>query len=169
MITIRRASPGDRSAIWTVIGPVIRAGETYSYDADWPKDDALDYWMGADKHTFVAEENDQLLGTYYIRTNQMGGGRHVCNCGYMTSEAARGRGLARAMCQHSMPMAVELGYKAMQFNFVVSTNEVAVGLWKRLGFDIVGVLPRAFNHPTEGLVDAFVMYQWLATDTVDAT
>ncbi len=161
MITIRRAKPEDRDAIWFIIGPIIRAGETYTYDADWLKDDALAYWMGDDKHTFVAEENGQILGTYYLRTNQMGGGRHVCNCGYMTGEAARGRGLARAMCEHSMKVAPELGYKAMQFNFVVSANEVAVGLWKRLGFDIVGTLPKAFNHPRLGLVDAYVMYQWL--------
>ena len=162
MPEIRRALPTDREAIWDIIGPGIRAGETYTYDADWAKDDALAYWMGDDKHTYVALEGGQLLGTYYLRTNQMGGGRHVCNCGYMTAEAARGKGIAGAMCEQSQTVARELGYKAMQFNFVVSTNVGAVRLWQKLGFTIVGTLPKAFEHPTEGFVDAHIMYKWLA-------
>ncbi len=162
MISIRQAVQDDRNAIWSIIGPVIRAGETYTYDRDWSREDALAYWCGADKHTFVAEADGIVLGTYYLRTNQHGGGRHVCNCGYMTAEAARGKGLAGEMCRHSMKIASELGYKAMQFNFVVSTNTGAVRLWQKLGFEIVGTLPKAFDHPEQGLVDAHVMYQWLA-------
>ena len=117
--------------------------------------------MGHDKETFVAEQDGVVLGTYYMRPNQAGGGRHVCNCGYMTDAAAPGRGIARRMCEHSLEYARSRGYRAMQFNFVVSTNERAVRLWQSLGFDIVGRLPTAFQHPTQGYVDAFVMYRLL--------
>ena len=158
----RLAEDKDRDAIWAVIKPIIRAGETYAYDADWHKDDALAYWLGDDKHTYVVEDDEQILGTYYLRTNQQGGGRHVCNCGYMVAETAQGQGLARGMCEHSQIEAVRLGYKAMQLNFVVASNEVAVGLWQRLGFEIIGTAPNAFDHPRLGLVDARVMYKWLA-------
>lgn len=161
-MVIRPAFPEDRSAIWGIIKPVIRAGDTYALDCDVSEDDALAYWLGPDKETFVAEESGQILGTYYMRANQAGGGRHVCNCGYMTSAHATGRGVARQMCQHSLDHARSRGYRAMQFNFVVSTNERAVRLWEAFGFSIVGRLPLAFNHPTRGYVDAFVMYQMLS-------
>ena len=143
------------------IQPVIRAGDTYALDSNMTKDKALSYWMATDKWTFVAEENDEIFGTYYMKTNQAGGGSHVCNCGYITSENTRGRGIARQMCEHSLTKASEFGFKAMQYNCVLSTNEGAVSLWKRLGFDIVGTIPKVFKHPTEGYVDAFVMYQFL--------
>lgn len=123
--------------------------------------DALAYWMGADKETFVIEEDGIILGTYYMRQNQAGGGAHVCNCGYMTRAGATGRGIARRMCEHSIDHARARGYRAMQFNFVVSTNDRAVRLWQSLGFEIVGRLPLAFNHPTRGYVDAFVMFRTL--------
>jgi ribosomal protein S18 acetylase RimI-like enzyme len=121
--------------------------------------EALAYWMSPDKETFVAEQDDVIVGTYFIRPNQAGGGGHVCNCGYMTRTTAIGRGVARSMCQHSLAYAVQRGYRAMQFNFVVSTNERAVRLWQSLGFEIVGRLPAAFRHPVHGYVDALVMYQ----------
>ena len=121
--------------------------------------DALAYWLGPDKETFVAEEDNAIVGTYFMRPNQAGGGAHVCNCGYMTSAAATGRGIARLMCQHSLDHARLQGYRAMQFNFVVSSNERAVRLWESLGFTIVGRLPLAFRHPTGGYVDALVMFQ----------
>jgi ribosomal protein S18 acetylase RimI-like enzyme len=158
---IRPASRHDAAAIWAILEPVIRAGETYTLDRDMKEDAALAYWLGADKETFVAEADGVILGTYFIRPNQAGGGAHVCNCGYMTGAAATGRGVARAMCEHSMAHARQRGYRAMQFNFVVSTNERAVRLWRSLGFDIVGRLPRAFAHPTHGDVDALVMFQSL--------
>ena len=121
--------------------------------------EALAYWMGPDKETFVAVEDGNFLGTYYMRPNQAGGGKHVCNCGYMTAENAGGRGVARSMCEHSLSHARASGYRAMQFNFVVSTNQRAVRLWQSLGFDIIGRLPEAFEHPQCGYVDALVMYQ----------
>lgn len=158
---IRKAEAGDAKAIAAIILPTLREGATYALDPDMSEADALVYWMGPDKETFVAEEDGVILGTYYMRPNQAGGGRHVCNCGYMTSAAATGRGVARRMCEHSLGHARSRGYRAMQFNFVVSTNERAVRLWQSLGFEIVGRLPGAFQHPTAGDVDAFVMYQQL--------
>jgi ribosomal protein S18 acetylase RimI-like enzyme len=160
-VQIRLAGPSDHDAIWAIVGPVLRAGETYSLDRDMSREDALAYWTGADRETFVAEDEGEILGTYYIRANQGGGGRHVCNCGYMTGERAAGRGIARAMHAHSIERARESGFRAMQFNFVVSTNERAVRLWESLGHAVVGRLPDAFEHPTRGLVDALVMYRTL--------
>ncbi len=122
---------------------------------------ALAYWLGPDKEVFVAEDDGEILGTYYLRPNQAGGGRHVGNCGYMTASQATGRGVARAMCLHSLDHARACGYRALQFNFVVATNERAIALWQSFGFDIVGRLPRAFNHPQLGMVDALIMYQAL--------
>ena len=158
---IRKAQASDGPAILEIIIPVIREGVTYTLDPNMSEAAALAYWLNADKDTFVAEENNVIVGTYFIRANQGGGGGHVCNCGYMTRASAVGRGVARSMCQHSLAYARERGYRAMQFNFVVSTNERAVRLWQSLGFEIVGRLPAAFRHPTHGYVDALVMYQQL--------
>lgn len=160
-ILIRAATLDDADAIWRVIEPVLREGETYAFDRDWSREDALAYWMGADKSCFVAEVDGKVLGTYYLRTNYGGGGAHVCNCGYMVAAEARGQGLASAMCEHSLEVAKRQGFRAMQFNFVVSTNEGAVRLWQRHGFAIVGTQPKGFDHPTKGLVDAYVMHQEL--------
>lgn len=156
---IRKAEARDADAIAAIILPTIRDGTTYALSPDMSEADALAYWTGPDKETFVAEEGGAVLGTYYMRPNQQGGGSHVCNCGYMTAAAATGRGIARRMCEHSLRHARERGYRAMQFNFVVSTNERAVRLWQSLGFEIVGRLPGAFRHPVHGYVDALVMYQ----------
>ncbi len=158
---IRPATQADAAAIWAIIEPVIRAGETYTLDRDMSENDALAYWFGADKETFVAEDGGGVLGTYYLRANQAGGGNHVCNAGYMTGAAATGRGVARAMCLHSIERAKARGFRAMQFNFVVSSNVRAVGLWQSLGFEVVGRLPGAFDHPAEGFVDALVMVRTL--------
>lgn len=158
---IRPARPEDAAAIWSMLVPVIRAGETYALDRDMSEADALAYWLGPDKETFVAEEGGAAVGTYYIRPNQAGGGRHVCNCGFVTAGAATGRGVARRMGLHALEHGRARGYRAMQFNFVVSTNERAVRLWQSLGFEIVGRLPLAFHHPALGHVDALVMYRAL--------
>lgn len=156
---IRKADPADARAIAAIILPTIREGATYSLDPDMSEAEALAYWLDPGKETFVAEDGGEIVGTYFIRPNQAGGGRHVCNCGYMTGAAAIGRGVAAAMCAHSLEHARERGYRAMQFNFVVSTNERAVRLWPRMGFEIVGRLPGAFRHPSAGFVDALVMFQ----------
>ena len=158
---IRRAQSSDARAIAEIIVPIFREGATYTIDPDISEAEALAYWLAADKEIFVAEADGVILGTYFMRPNQAGGGRHVCNCGYMTRTGATGRGIARAMCLHSLEHARSRGYRAMQFNFVVSTNERAVKLWQSLGFEIVGRLPGAFQHPIHGFVDALVMYQLL--------
>jgi len=158
---IRRARGDDAAALWRVIEPTIRAGETYALDRTMSERDALAYWLGPDRTTFVAERDGHVAGTYYIRPNQAGGGNHVANCGYMTLGSASGRGVARAMCAHSLEFARAQGFRAMQFNFVVATNARAVRLWQAMGFAIVGRLPQAFRHPTLGDVDALVMHRKL--------
>lgn len=158
-MNIRLAREEDVEAIWSIIGPTIRAGETYALPRDMSREAALAYWLGADRETFVAENEGRIVGTYYIRANQAGGGAHVCNCGYMTEADSAGKGVARKMCAHSLDHARRRGFKAMQFNFVVSTNARAVRLWQALGFEIVGRLTGAFDHPTLGYVDALVLFQ----------
>jgi ribosomal protein S18 acetylase RimI-like enzyme len=155
---IRGAAPDDADAVWSILEPVIRAGETYALPRDMTRDDALAYWFLPGHEVFVAQVDDKALGTYYLRANQQGGGAHVANCGYMTHPAATGKGLASAMCSHSLDYARMRGFVAMQFNFVVSSNERAVRLWQRHGFEIVGRIPEAFLHPRVGYVDALVMY-----------
>ena len=156
---IRRAEPADAAAIAAIILPVIHAGETYALDRDLDGAAALAYWLNPDRKTFVAEDAGQVVGTYYLRANQAGGGSHVANCGYVTAAEAAGRGIARAMAEHSFEQARADGYVAMQFNFVVSTNVRAVHLWESLGFAVVGRLPQAFRHPALGMVDALVMHR----------
>ncbi|MGP9819685.1 GNAT family N-acetyltransferase [Salinarimonas sp. NSM] len=160
---IRPAHPeADADALWRILAPMIRAGDTYTLDRDMGRADALSYWLAPAHATFVAQdEAGAVLGTYYLRANQRGGGAHVANCGYVTAAEAAGRGVARAMAAHSLEEARRRGFRAMQFNFVVSTNERAVRLWESLGFDTVGRLPAAFAHPTMGEVDALVMYRRL--------
>jgi len=160
---IREATEADFEKIWPIFHDIASAGEAYAYPQDTSKEEANRLWMHLPRKTYVAEEEGQILGTYYIKTNQAGPGSHVCNCGYMVSTTARGRGLATSMCEHSQIIAVELGYKAMQFNFVVATNVGAVRIWNKLGFDTIGSIPKAFNHPTRGYVNALVMYKWLET------
>lgn len=160
-LVIRPAGEGDSPAIWSILQPVIRAGETYALPRDMSEDEALGYWLAPGKRVFVAEETNAVLGTYYLRPNQLGGGSHVANCGYIVRAASQARGIARAMAEHSLAQARNEGYRAMQFNFVISSNERAVRLWRSLGFDIVGRLPLAFEHPWLGLVDALVMHRTL--------
>jgi L-amino acid N-acyltransferase YncA len=160
-MNIREASENDFDNIWLIFHEIVSAGETYAYSQDTTKEQALNIWIKTPRKTYVFEDNNKILGTYYLKTNQAGPGSHVCNCGYMVSSKARGRGLATSMCEHSQEIAKKLGYKAMQFNFVASSNEGAVRLWSKLGFDTVGKLPKAFNHPSKGYIDALVMYKWL--------
>jgi ribosomal protein S18 acetylase RimI-like enzyme len=158
---IRAAAPADEPAVWGILEPVIRAGDTYTLPRDMGRAHALAYWLGADRESFVAEDGGVVLGTYYLRANQAGGGAHVANCGFMTAKAASGRGVARAMAAHGLARAAARGFKAMQFNFVVSTNARAVRLWESLGFETLCRLPGAFAHPSAGFVDALVMFRKL--------
>ena len=158
-LIIRPAQTKDHDAIWAILKPVFRAGDTYTIDRDISRANALDYWCGTAHAAFVAEYSGEILGTYYMRRNQAGGGAHVCNCGYMTAKAAQGRGVARAMLDHSLAEAPRRGYRAMQYNFVVATNTRAIATWEKAGFRTVGRLPAAFRHPADGYVDALVMWK----------
>jgi ribosomal protein S18 acetylase RimI-like enzyme len=155
------ALSADADSVWAILEHTIRAGETYPLPREMSREDALDYWFASRHEVFVAEEDAEVVGTYFLQANQQGGGSHVANCGYVTAPRATGRGVARAMCAHSLDRARQRGFTAMQFNFVVSTNERAAALWQSFGFQIVGRLPGAFHHPTAGFVDALVMYRSL--------
>ena len=145
-----------------MIEPVFRAGESFPQATDITESDARHSWIDAQQHTYVAADEDgTLLGTYTLKPNSLPLGAHVCNCGYIVSNHARGKGVASAMCQHSQDEAIRLGYLAMQYNLVVSTNEKAVRLWTKMGFELVGTLPGAFKSTTHGFVDAYVMFKQL--------
>lgn len=156
---IRPAAEADREAVLDIVSPVLAAGETYAIDRDLDTEAVAAYWFMPAHEVFVAEADGVILGTYYLMANQRGGGAHVANCGYMTAAAAQGRGVARQMCLHSLEQARRRGFRAMQFNHVVSSNRRAVALWQHLGFKIVGTLPEAFNHPVHGYVDSYVMFR----------
>jgi L-amino acid N-acyltransferase YncA len=158
---IRLARVADADGIWTLLQPVFRAGDTYAIDPEISRDAALAYWMDLPAAAYVVTQAGAIVGTYYIKTNQQGGGNHVCNCGYIVGNAARGQGLAAQMCEASQEQALALGYEAMQFNFVLASNAGALRLWHRLGFETVGLIPKAFKHPSLGLVAAHVMFKWL--------
>jgi GNAT superfamily N-acetyltransferase len=164
MIDIRAATDDDAGPIWEMLEPTLRAGDVFTLPRDMHRVDALAYWFAPAHDVHVAERGGAILGSYYIRANQTGGGAHVANAGYLTAAAARGQGIARAMCGHSLTRAASLGFRAMQFNFVVSTNMAAVHLWTSLDFATVGRLPGAFDHPQLGVVDALVMFRALTRD-----
>ncbi len=158
---IRPGEANDDDAIWAILEPTFRAGETYPIPRDISRADALAYWRAPGHAVLIAEQGGQVVGTYYLRANNRGGGAHVANCGYIVAPAATGRGVARTMCAHSLEEARQRGFRAMQFNLVIASNARAVKLWQSCGFTIVGTLPETFQHPRLGLVDAFVMVRKL--------
>ena len=160
-LTIREATNRDRDAIWEIFRATIAPGDSFVYDPNTPREDAMAYWFGKGTRTYVAEQNGKVVGSYILRDNRPGLGNHVSNAGFMVDPAARRFGVGHAMGEHALAEARRLGYRAMQFNFVISTNESAVRLWQRLGFRIVGTLPGAFRHSQKGLVDAYVMFRSL--------
>jgi L-amino acid N-acyltransferase YncA len=158
-MNIRLATDSDRDAIWEIFREVIAAGETYPIERDIPRERALAYWFKHNAHVCVAESQNKIVGSYTLHQNQAAGGAHVANAAFIVAKNTRGQGIGRAMGEHCLKEARRLGFRAMQFNFVVSTNESAVKLWQDLGMKIVGTLPGAFRHPTRGYVDVYVMYQ----------
>jgi L-amino acid N-acyltransferase YncA len=158
---IRSATESDRDAIWNIFHEVVAAGDTYAFDPQMSRKDALAYWFRADTHTYVTDADGKTIGTYILKPNQSGPGSHVANAAFMVPSSARGQGVGRSMAEHSLEEAGRLGFSAMQFNFVVSTNESAIHLWEQLGFKIVGTLPGAFRHPEKGYVDVYVMFRSL--------
>ena len=145
--------------VWAMLEPVFCAGETYPFARDISGAEAKEIWVDTPMRTYVAMQGKTVLGTFYIKPNQPALGAHICNCGYVVDVAARGKGVAGSMCEFSQTEALRLGFLAMQFNLVVETNTGALALWQRLGFGIVGTVPKAFRHPTKGLVAAHVMHK----------
>jgi len=160
---IREMTKSDFEVFWATFSEVIQAQETYAFEPDMTFEQAYALWCETPLKTYVFVENDTVLGSYYIKANGMGPSSHICNCGYMVSTQARGKGIARKLCEHSQQIALELGFEAMQFNSVVSTNTVAVQLWEKLGYQIIGTIPKAYKHGKLGYVDCYVMYKWLRT------
>lgn len=160
-MTIRAASDGDRDAIWEIFRATVAPADAFVYDPKTPREEAEAYWFAKGTRTYVAEQDGRVIGSYILRPNRPGLGDHVSNAGFMVAPETRGLGVGRAMGEHALAEARRLGYRAMQFNFVISTNESAVHLWQELGFRIVGTLPGAFRHAQKGFVDAYVMFRSL--------
>lgn len=161
-ISIRAADPQiDMEHIWTIFKKVIQSGDTYVFDPNATIDYVEKYWLTPHIDTFVAETNGEILGTYFIKPNQIDLGNHIANCGYMVSPSHQGKGIGRLLCEHSQEFAISKGYLGIQFNIVVSTNLVAVNLWQKMGFKIIGTTPNGFRHHTRGLVDTYIMYKSL--------
>lgn len=160
---IREITKSDFESFWRTFYTVIQAQETYAFDPEMTQEQAFALWCETPLKAYAFVENNVVLGTYYIKPNALGPSSHICNCGYMVSSEARGKGIARRMCEHSQNIAIGLGFDAMQFNSVVSINEIAVRLWEKLGFSIIGTIPKAYKHSQFGLVDSYIMYKWLRT------
>lgn len=160
-LSIRPASETDKPAIWQIIKAVIAAGDTYVYPPDSDRSEMLGYWLSPDKHTYVAERDDDIVATFWLKANQPGLGSHIANAAYMVSPDAHGRGIGREIANWSLDEARRLGFRAMQFNFVVKSNIHAVGLWKKIGFEVIGEVPDAFQHARNGLTNALIMYRKL--------
>ena len=160
---INEITKRDFESFWPVFKEVVMAQETYAFDSDIDFETAYNLWCLAPQKAYAIKENGQILGSYYLKANASGPSSHISNCGYMVSPESRGKGVARRLCLHSQEIAIELGYTAMQFNSVVSTNEIAINLWKKLGFNIIGTIPNAYNHKELGFVDSFIMHKQLRT------
>ena len=161
VLKIRAANDADRNGIWEIFHEVVAAGDTYPFDPQMSRDDALAYWFQRGTHTYVAQQDDQIVGTYILRPNWSGPAGHVANAAFMVAANARGQGIGRTMGEHCLSEARRLDFRAMQFNFVVSTNQSAVRLWQQLGMKIVGTLPGAFRHPEKGYVGVYIMFRSL--------
>jgi ribosomal protein S18 acetylase RimI-like enzyme len=161
MVSIRKATLSDSEKIWDIIKDVISTGDTYVFDPSSSKEKMLAYWFGAEKHTYAALLNNEIAGTFIIKSNQPDLGSHIANASFMTSTSVSGKGVGRAMGEFSLEEAKRLGYSAMQFNIVVKSNERAVKLWQKLGFEIIGEIPGAFNHKQNGMTNAYIMYRKL--------
>lgn len=161
MTKIRKATNDDHEAIWNILKTVIATGDTYCFAPDSSKEKMLNYWCNDGKHTYVAVVDEKVVGTFVIKDNQIDLGSHIANAAYMVSPDYAGQGIGKLIGEYSIEEAKKLGYRAMQFNIVVKSNERAVRLWQRLGFDIIGEIPDAFNHVQNGYTNAYVMYRKL--------
>jgi len=164
MMKIRAATKSDHDAVWNIFQEIVAAGDTYAFDPKMSREEALAYWFRADTNTYIAEKDGRVVGTYILKPNQLGPGSHVANAAFMVASDAQGSGVGRRMAEHCLTQARRMGFRAMQFNFVISTNTPATHLWEQVGFKIVGTLPGAFHHPEKGYVDVYVMYRSLLED-----
>jgi GNAT superfamily N-acetyltransferase len=160
--TARIATNEDEESLWGILEPMVRRGGTYVFSLDKSKESLMGYWMGADKFTFVVERDGELLGTFYLKSNQEGLGDHICNAGFVVAPAAEGQGIGRWMGELAQAEAKSRGFLAMQFNFVIKSNQRAVQLWKSLGFAVIGEIPEAYRHPELGLVPALIFHKKLS-------
>lgn len=160
-IYIRRANVDDHEKIAQILSPVFDAGETYAFPPGSSQDEIIAYWFSVGKKVYVAMSGGETVGTYFIQSNQPGLGSHVANAGYVVSKGCSGRGIGKIMAEHSLEEARQLGYKAMQFNLVVKSNEGAIALWKKMGFQVIGEIPGGFNHRQLGLINAYIMFRSL--------
>jgi L-amino acid N-acyltransferase YncA len=159
--SIKPAAAADWPGMWAIFKEVISHGDTYTYAPDMKEGAAKAIWIEGDCHPYVVKRGKSVVGTFTIRTNKPGFGDHVANAGYMVHKDYRGQGIAQTMCNYSLKEAKKLGYDAMQFNFVVSSNLPAVKLWQKMGFKIVGTVPKAFRHASLGPTDVYIMYRSL--------
>lgn len=160
-IEVRKVTDSDKPAIWRIIKAVIAGGDTYVYPPDSTEDEMMAYWFASEKHNYVGVLHGVVVGTFWLKANQPGLGSHVANAAYMVSPDAHGKGIGKQMALWSLDEARRLGFKAMQFNFVVKSNEVAVRLWQSIGFEIIGEIPDAFDHHRDGFTNAYIMYRKL--------
>jgi len=162
MLTIRPARRVDLPEIWEIFHRVVQGGDTYVHRPDAPIETCEAYWFGLDKTPFVAVKDRQVVGIYVIKPNHPDLGAHVANGSYMVHPDAHSQGIGRMLGEHSIEEAKRQGYKAMQFNIVISTNTAAVNLWQSLGFEIIGTAPKAFRHKKLGFVDTYIMHRFIA-------
>jgi len=160
-LDVREIGPEAFDLVWPIFRAVVAEGETYAYDPATTFEQARELWTRPPARCFAAWSASEVVGAYCLRPNQPGLGDHVANAGYMVAPEARGRGIARALCAHSLEVARAAGFKAMQFNSVVATNEAAIRAWQSQGFAVVGRVPAAFRHRRLGLTDVLVMHRFL--------
>jgi GNAT superfamily N-acetyltransferase len=162
-MTISEITKSDFELFWPFFKEIVSAQETYAFDPEMDFESAYNLWCLSPQKSYVIKDNDLIMGSYYIKPNAAGPSSHIANCGYMVSPQSRGKGIARKLCLHSQQVAIELGYRAMQFNSVVSSNEIAIELWKKLGYEIIGTIPQAYKHKRLGLIDSFIMHKQFKT------
>jgi ribosomal protein S18 acetylase RimI-like enzyme len=160
-INLRPAKPEDTDTLWDIFHEVGKGGDTYAHTGEMTKDQFITYWLAPTNHVYVAELDGNIAGTFLLRQNHWGRGSHIANGAYMVHSGFRGHRIGKTLGQHSIDEAKRLGFKAIQFNYVVSTNQIAINLWKSLGFNVIGTVPQGFNHAKLGMVDALIMHRFL--------
>lgn len=161
MLDIVEINSSKFDEIWAVLSPVFKTGETYPIAPDATKEDGKAYWFAPDKRVYAASDQGEIVGTYYIKPNQIGLGSHVCNAGFVVAAEHSGKGYGTLLGWHALQTAKEMGYESMQFNLVVANNIASLKIWQKLGFDVIGTIPEAFNYRGEKHIDAYILYKKL--------